>query len=107
MEMRKRNVILTAKELYAKKGFQASSIQDIIDACNISKGTFYNYFASKNEFIIAYLNIAREEEFKRRSAMVNSGNQSNKNIFMKQVLVRIDIMSEFTLRPIYEATFHS
>src|SRR5699024_7748820 len=90
-----------------QKGFQASSIQDIIDTCSISKGTLYNYFASKNDFLVAYLDVAREEEYQRRNSMVNKSNKTNKTLFKKQVLVRIKIINEFSLWSIYEATFHS
>lgn len=107
MDMRKRNVVLTAKELFATKGYQASSVQDIFKACNISKGTFYNYFTSKTDFLISYMDLAREEEFRRRDAMLNKHDKTNKDIFIKQVLVRIEVMNEFSLRPIYESAFHS
>ena len=107
MDERKRNVILTAKKVFSTKGYQASSVQDIFEACNISKGTFYNYFSSKNDFLISYMDLAREEEFKRRESMLDKHDKSNKDIFIKQVLVRVEIMNEFTLLPIYEAAFHS
>src|SRR5690625_1806296 len=107
MDERKRNVILTAKKVFSTKGYQASSVQDIFEACNISKGTFYNYFASKNDFLIAYLNAAREEEYSRRDAMLDNNDTANKEVFTRQVLVRIEVMSEYTLQPIIEAAFHS
>ncbi|MEI3613668.1 TetR/AcrR family transcriptional regulator [Pseudogracilibacillus sp. SO30301A] len=107
MDERKINVILTAKKVFSTKGYQASSVQDIFEACNISKGTFYNYFSSKNDFLISYMDLAREEEFTRRESMLDKHDRSNKDIFIKQVLVRVEIMNEFTLLPIYEAAFHS
>lgn len=107
MNLRKQNVILTAKQLFASKGYSTSSIQDIIDECGISKGTFYNYFASKSEFLIAYLNTAKEEEFRRRDALIYEHDQANKDIFVKQILIRIEVMHEFTLRAIHEEAFHS
>ncbi|MBN6887344.1 AcrR family transcriptional regulator [Cytobacillus horneckiae] len=53
MNDRKLNVLSLAHELFIEKGFQATSIQDILDYTGISKGTFYNYFSSKNELLIA------------------------------------------------------
>src|SRR5690625_3760027 len=109
MDKKKRNVILTAKKLFSTKGFNESSVQDIIIKCNISKGTFYNYFSSKNEFLIAYLRIAREEEMKRRTKLytLKSPTESDQDIFAKQIIVRLEVKREFTLRPIYEIAFHS
>jgi AcrR family transcriptional regulator len=37
----------TALHLFAKKGYAATSINDIAQSANISKGLMYNYFASK------------------------------------------------------------
>ncbi|MGA9287974.1 MAG: helix-turn-helix domain-containing protein, partial [Anaerobacillus sp.] len=53
MNDRKQHVIKMAHQLFIDRGFQATSIQDILDYSGISKGTFYNYFSSKNELLIA------------------------------------------------------
>lgn len=44
MNKRKMHVIDTARELFIKHGYHATSIQDILEASGISKGSFYNYF---------------------------------------------------------------
>ena len=41
-----------ALELFAKQGFEATSVQQITDHCGISKGAFYLSFKSKDELII-------------------------------------------------------
>ncbi|WP_188006608.1 TetR/AcrR family transcriptional regulator [Sporosarcina sp. ANT_H38] len=40
-------IIEKASELFAKNGFDATSVQEITDACGISKGSFYLSFKSK------------------------------------------------------------
>src|SRR5690625_3826865 len=89
MNKKKKNDILTAKKLFSTKGFNESSVQDIITECNISKGTFYNYFSSKNEFLIAYLEMARDEEIKRRENLykLKGRTESDQDIFAKQIIV--------------------
>lgn len=67
MNNRRQNVIDTAHKLFIDKGYQATSIQDILDGAGISKGTFYNYFPSKGELFIAifrsfYTKIRHERE---------------------------------------------
>ena len=48
----KRELIMkSALKLFAEKGFAATSISDIAQAANISKGLLYNYFASKEEVL--------------------------------------------------------
>ncbi|WP_146815419.1 TetR/AcrR family transcriptional regulator [Halobacillus faecis] len=39
-------------ELFGKKGFQATSIQDIVDANGVTKGTFYYYFKNKEDVLV-------------------------------------------------------
>jgi TetR/AcrR family transcriptional repressor of nem operon len=48
----RRNEILDAtQQLVYTKGYEQMSIQDILDALQISKGAFYHYFASKGEVL--------------------------------------------------------
>ncbi len=39
-------------KLFVKKGFSETSIQDIVDALGVTKGTFYYYFTSKEELLM-------------------------------------------------------
>lgn len=43
----------TAQMLFFQHGYDDTSVQAIIDACGISKGTFYHYFDSKEELVDA------------------------------------------------------
>jgi len=44
-------VIETALAMFMENGFENVSVDDIIDETGISKGTFYHYFASKDEIV--------------------------------------------------------
>src|SRR5690625_5067056 len=102
MQLKKNQVIQIAKELFAEQGVNESSVQDIINKGNISKGTFYNYFSSRNEFLIAYLEAARHEEMSRRNHLEQLDNLSEQEIFSKQINTWLKINREFTLFPIFE-----
>ncbi|MEK4425829.1 TetR/AcrR family transcriptional regulator [Solibacillus sp. FSL K6-1523] len=39
-------------DLFDKKGFSKTSIQDIVDTIGVTKGTFYYYFKSKQELLM-------------------------------------------------------
>ncbi|APH05507.1 TetR/AcrR family transcriptional regulator [Bacillus weihaiensis] len=39
-------------QLFATKGFKETSIQDIVDALHVTKGTFYYYFTSKEQLLM-------------------------------------------------------
>ena len=48
MEENKRNRLLTsAYNLFIHKGINKTTIQDIVDAARVAKGTFYLYFEDK------------------------------------------------------------
>ncbi len=54
--MLKKQVIMeSAIELFAKKGIDATSVQQITDHCGISKGAFYLSFKSKEELIFSII----------------------------------------------------
>lgn len=52
-EIRRLEIILSAKELFEKNGYENTSVESIIKAAGIAKGTFYYYFKSKREILLA------------------------------------------------------
>jgi AcrR family transcriptional regulator len=44
---RRRELIATAQELFYSKGYENTSVRDIVDELGVAKGTFYYYFDSK------------------------------------------------------------
>jgi hypothetical protein len=53
--IKKQLIMEKAIELFAKKGFESTSIQQITEHCGISKGAFYLSFKSKDELIVALI----------------------------------------------------
>ncbi|WP_342351991.1 TetR/AcrR family transcriptional regulator [Neobacillus soli] len=74
-----------AHQLFIEKGFQATSIQDILDYSGISKGTFYNYFSSKSELLIAIYKTIYKKLEKDRNDLLLGQDPANIEIFMKQL----------------------
>lgn len=107
MKNRKHQVLLTAQKLFIEKGFAATSVQDIINESKISKGTFYNYFSSKNECIISIIDNAKEETVLKRRELLIHQDISNKDILIKQLIVRMEVYKERNLVPIFLVIFHS
>lgn len=54
-EVRRREILIAARELFVKKGYEQTSINDILKIVDIAKGTFYYYFASKEEVLEAII----------------------------------------------------
>jgi len=53
----KRELILTkAKDVFVRKGFNRTTMKDIIEECGISRGGIYLYFSSIDEIFIEVIN---------------------------------------------------
>ena len=52
METRRR-LLETAKQMIAEQGFCHVSIDDIVKACGVARGTFYTYFKNKEDIVQA------------------------------------------------------
>jgi len=52
---KKQQIIETALQLFATKGFHETSIQDIAESVGIAKGSVYNHFKSKEDLLVSAL----------------------------------------------------
>ncbi|MBM7603602.1 AcrR family transcriptional regulator [Metabacillus crassostreae] len=71
-------------QLFATKGFKETSIQDIVDALNVTKGTFYYYFTSKEQLLMDIHLKYIDELLSKQEAIIN-----DKNINCKEKLYKI------------------
>ncbi|MGM0752033.1 MAG: TetR/AcrR family transcriptional regulator [Bacillota bacterium] len=67
MKEKEKLIIETSIKLFATKGFNATSVQEIVNECEISKGAFYLYFKSKEALLLAIMKYY----FKMITAKVN------------------------------------
>ena len=62
-QMYRQRILEAASGQFEHKGFSETSIADIMKAANLGVGTFYNYFESKEEILLALLkSIANKVE---------------------------------------------
>ena len=52
-DARRGELLATAERLFYTKGYEQTSVQDVLDALSLSKGGFYHYFQSKIELLEA------------------------------------------------------
>ena len=52
-ELRER-IFRAALELFARKGFANTTVEDVTNAADVGKGTFFNYFPSKDHILLAF-----------------------------------------------------
>lgn len=107
MNNRKRHVADVALTLFIEQGVQQTSIQEIIEQANISKGTFYNYFASKNECIAEILQALRYEASQKRLALEVGKDSSDKVVLIDQISVLLQMNEERNVHAFFEGLLHS
>ncbi len=60
-DRRRRELLLAAIDLFARKGFSSTEVQEIADAAGVAKGTVYRYFESKEALFLAAADLSMRE----------------------------------------------
>jgi AcrR family transcriptional regulator len=58
-DIRRRQLLDAAIHIFAKKGYSAASVGDIVEATGVARGTFYFYFSGKKEIFLAVVDDYR------------------------------------------------
>ena len=68
-------LIVEATRFFNTKGFEKTTVSDIVDACNIARGTYYNYFSDVKDifyYVVQNLNTkVRELTYDARKSAKN------------------------------------
>ncbi len=73
----KRAAILEAgAELMLRKGYHGTGIQEIVDVAGVPKGSFYNYFKSKEDFALAAMEYTSRDPIAGFEAALTSDSPS-------------------------------
>lgn len=86
-----------AVKLFAEKGYYATSVQEIVEKCEIAKGSFYHYFQSKEELLISIFKYYHELISASVFALEENPHLNSKEKFMKQLYVQIEAMTKHTV----------
>ncbi|WP_214829725.1 TetR/AcrR family transcriptional regulator [Exiguobacterium algae] len=107
MKDKKRKVADIAMTLFIENGVQQTSVQEIIERANISKGTFYNYFASKTDCVASILENLRYDAAQRRIEMQMGRDKRDKDVFIEQISILIRLNEERNLYALFESIMSS
>lgn len=69
---RRKEIITTAEEFFLTKGFNRTTVNDILKRIGIAKGTFYHYFVSKEEVLEAVIGQIIDQEISRAKEIQQS-----------------------------------
>ena len=70
-EERKNEILDVAEQLFAEKGFDNASTNDIINRIGIARGTLYHHFTSKEEILDAIVDRMTRSGIARAKAIVS------------------------------------
>ena len=69
-EERKNEILDVAEQLFAEKGFDNASTNDIINRIGIARGTLYHHFGSKEEILDAIVERMTHDRIAQASAII-------------------------------------
>src|SRR6202008_4510302 len=80
-------IFRAALDLFAERGFAKTTVEDITNAADIGKGTFFNYFPSKDHILIAF----SEMQIGKLEMAVENAQHSNQPMpeFMRELSVKM------------------
>lgn len=75
LEKTKQTLLEAGLSLFEQKGFNATGIQEITTLATIPKGSFYNYFSSKEEFGVAVIHYYTDVHIERWTSVLNEATE--------------------------------
>lgn len=82
---RREEIIFAAKKLFLKKEYEKTSLNDVVTALKIAKGTIYHYFKTKEALLDAVVDNMAEEYVQMVKDALGNNNTSALNRFQKLV----------------------
>jgi AcrR family transcriptional regulator len=76
-----------ALDLFAKHGFADTTVEDITNAADVGKGTFFNYFPSKDHILLAF----GEMQLSKLESIIDNLRNTNEPVpqFLRTLAVRM------------------
>jgi len=71
-ERRKQELLDIAYRMFISKGYENTSVDDIIEAAGIAKGTYYYYFESKEQMLEEVIGMMIDKETGEASAILSA-----------------------------------
>lgn len=107
MENKKDLIFRAARELFAQKGYKETNIPEITSLAGVAVGTFYNYYASKDEIFFEV--FTRENEIVKKELMSSINPDDDLHDTMTRMILRSrdSILSNLILREWYNKDLYS
>lgn len=94
-EQTRERIISCASRMFIERGYEASRIEDIAEAANLSVATFYNYFGSKADMLLASVLVETETVIRSVDACIAKPHDDLRSAFGE--IVQIYFTQSFKL----------
>jgi AcrR family transcriptional regulator len=94
-------ILDTAYELFSRRGVRAVGVDEVIERAGVAKATLYRHFPSKDELVLAFLDL-REERWTRD--LVEAGAIRRGTNPEERLLAIFDVFDEWFHRDDFEAS---
>ena len=92
----KQQKVINAKKEFARAPIENVSIKNIVEEADIARGSFYQYFESKEDLLIY---ILRENSEKLNTKLKDKVKETNGDIFKLYIFLYDSMIEEFTNNP--------
>jgi AcrR family transcriptional regulator len=93
-------ILETAYDLFSQRGVRDVGVNEVIDRAGIAKDTLYRHFGSKDELVVAFLDL-REQRWTRE--LVEAGARRRGSDPEEQLLAIFDVFDGWFGQPDFEA----
>ena len=93
---KQQKIIKSAKKEFARAPIENVSIKNIVEDADIARGSFYQYFESKEDLLIY---ILRENSEKLNKKLKDKVKETNGDIFRLYIFLYDSMIEEFTNNP--------
>ena len=94
MNKTKRKIFETSMKLFAEKGYDATSVEEITSVVGVAKGTLYYHFSSKEE--IFYFLIEEGMKLLQNSIVIKTSQKSDSIEKLKSVImIQLKILNKY------------
>jgi len=81
-EVRRAEIMDAASRVLLSKGYQSTTVDDIVHEAGVGKGTFYLYFASKPQVLVAIIERIQEKIWEEMQQAADSPGDSRARLYM-------------------------
>ncbi|MGP4077387.1 TetR/AcrR family transcriptional regulator [Halobacillus sp. K22] len=94
MDVKRMQIMESAAQLFSKKGYEATSVQDVAEVCGMSKATLYKYFSSKQTLLIEVIEYNHQRMSQRTEELKEDDSLGALEALRQKVMILLEEFRE-------------